>query len=190
MLFEESGWNLWSSLILFHQYPPPTSISSQSSIHLKDYLLLTVLSLSRKGMDMRGRRSMKGKMNDEGTAGEEEEEEEYKDVEGLGKKTALTFTSKSGSGGGSSLPCCQVENCDADMTNAKQYHRRHKVCEAHAKAPIVAVVGLWQRFCQQCSRFHEISAFDEAKRSCRRRLAGHNERRRKSSYDNQGEGSA
>ncbi|KAJ0826969.1 putative transcription factor SBP family [Helianthus annuus] len=39
--------------------------------------------------------------------------------------------------------------------------------------------GMHQRFCQQCSRFHELSEFDEAKRSCRRRLAGHNERRRK-----------
>ena len=37
-------------------------------------------------------------------------------------------------------------------------------------------------------RFHELSEFDEAKRSCRRRLAGHNERRRKSSSDSQGEG--
>lgn len=37
-------------------------------------------------------------------------------------------------------------------------------------------------------RFHDISEFDEAKRSCRRRLAGHNERRRKSSSDFPGEG--
>lgn len=36
-------------------------------------------------------------------------------------------------------------------------------------------------------RFHELSEFDETKRSCRRRLAGHNERRRKSSSDSQGE---
>lgn len=32
-------------------------------------------------------------------------------------------------------------------------------------------------------RFHVVSEFDESKRSCRRRLAGHNERRRKSSHD-------
>lgn len=36
-------------------------------------------------------------------------------------------------------------------------------------------------------RFHELTEFDEAKRSCRRRLAGHNERRRKSSAECQGE---
>lgn len=29
------------------------------------------------------------------------------------------------------------------------------------------------------SRFHPLSEFDEGKRSCRRRLAGHNRRRRK-----------
>ncbi|PIA36589.1 hypothetical protein AQUCO_03300055v1 [Aquilegia coerulea] len=39
-------------------------------------------------------------------------------------------------------------------------------------------------------RFHELSEFDEAKRSCRRRLAGHNERRRKNSSEFQGEGSS
>lgn len=34
--------------------------------------------------------------------------------------------------------------------------------------------------CTYACRFHAISEFDDAKRSCRRRLAGHNERRRKS----------
>ncbi|GMH14340.1 hypothetical protein Nepgr_016181 [Nepenthes gracilis] len=85
--------------------------------------------------------------------------------------------------GGASPPCCQAEKCVVDLTDAKRYHRRHKVCEFHAKAPVVIVAGRRQRFCQQCSRFHELEEFDEAKRSCRRRLAGHNERRRKSSLD-------
>ncbi|KAM0052008.1 putative transcription factor SBP family [Helianthus debilis subsp. tardiflorus] len=77
---------------------------------------------------------------------------------------------------------CQVEDCSSDMSRAKTYHRRHKVCEFHAKAPIVVISGRQQRFCQQCSRFHDLTEFDDAKRSCRRRLAGHNERRRKTSY--------
>ncbi|KAK8946621.1 Squamosa promoter-binding-like protein 5 [Platanthera zijinensis] len=94
-----------------------------------------------------------------------------------------------GGGGGAGYPICQAERCTADLTEAKRYHRRHKVCEAHAKAAWVIVAGLRQRFCQQCSRFHELPEFDEAKRSCRRRLAGHNERRRKSSSEPQGEGS-
>ncbi|KAK4438717.1 Squamosa promoter-binding protein 1 [Sesamum alatum] len=95
-----------------------------------------------------------------------------------------------GGGGASSTKSCQAEKCSADLTEAKTYHRRHKVCEHHAKAQVVVVAGIRQRFCQQCSRFHELSEFDEAKRSCRRRLAGHNERRRKNPTDNsQAEGS-
>ncbi|CAA0817877.1 Squamosa promoter-binding-like protein 4 [Striga hermonthica] len=89
------------------------------------------------------------------------------------------------SAGGSTQRSCQVEDCTADLTDAKPYHRRHRVCEFHAKAAVVFLAGSGQRFCQQCSRFHELSEFDEAKRSCRRRLAGHNERRRKSLYDSQ-----
>ncbi|KAJ3670497.1 hypothetical protein LUZ60_010821 [Juncus effusus] len=81
---------------------------------------------------------------------------------------------------------CQAERCTADLSEAKRYHRRHKVCEVHSKAPVVIVSGLRQRFCQQCSRFHELSEFDDSKRSCRRRLAGHNERRRKSSSEQGG----
>ncbi|KAF7098360.1 hypothetical protein CFC21_100108 [Triticum aestivum] len=76
-------------------------------------------------------------------------------------------------------PRCQVEDCKADLSGAKHYHRRHKVCEYHAKASLVAAAGKQQRFCQQCSRFHVLTEFDEAKRSCRRRLAEHNRRRRK-----------
>lgn len=50
------------------------------------------------------------------------------------------------------VPRCQVEGCEAVLLNAKDYHRRHKVCEMHAKAPKVVVLGIQQRFCQQCSR--------------------------------------
>ncbi|GAV61668.1 SBP domain-containing protein [Cephalotus follicularis] len=81
------------------------------------------------------------------------------------------------------VPRCQVEGCSLALVNAKEYHRRHKVCEMHSKAPKVVVLGFEQRFCQQCSRFHLVSEFDESKRSCRRRLSGHNERRRKSSHE-------
>lgn len=49
-------------------------------------------------------------------------------------------------------PRCQAEGCNADLTNAKHYHRRHKVCEFHSKAATVIAAGLTQRFCQQCSR--------------------------------------
>ncbi|PAN40513.1 hypothetical protein PAHAL_7G321300 [Panicum hallii] len=78
-------------------------------------------------------------------------------------------------------PRCQAEGCKADLSSAKRYHRRHKVCEHHSKAPVVVTAGgLHQRFCQQCSRFHLLDEFDDAKKSCRKRLADHNRRRRKS----------
>ncbi|XP_021642486.1 squamosa promoter-binding protein 1 isoform X1 [Hevea brasiliensis] len=93
----------------------------------------------------------------------------------------------SGSGG---MRSCQAEKCTADLSDAKPYHRRHKVCANHAKAQIVLVAGIRQRFCQQCSRFHELWEFDETKRSCRRRLAGHNERRRKNAAESHTEGSS
>ncbi|XP_015695661.2 squamosa promoter-binding-like protein 14 [Oryza brachyantha] len=76
-------------------------------------------------------------------------------------------------------PRCQVEGCNADLSGIKNYYCRHKVCFMHSKAPRVVVAGLEQRFCQQCSRFHLLPEFDQGKRSCRRRLAGHNERRRR-----------
>ncbi|KAL3618413.1 SBP domain [Castilleja foliolosa] len=80
-------------------------------------------------------------------------------------------------------PMCQVDDCEEDLSRAKDYHRRHKVCEAHSKAGKASVGKQMQRFCQQCSRFHHLSEFDEGKRSCRRRLAGHNRRRRKTQPD-------
>nr|Q38740.1 RecName: Full=Squamosa promoter-binding protein 2 [Antirrhinum majus]CAA63061.1 squamosa-promoter binding protein 2 [Antirrhinum majus] len=136
--------------------------------------------------------------------GEDEEEEEQERVvkvnfaESQLKKKKLNLGEGSGgksgekhtaSGGGVvAQPCCLVENCGADLRNCKKYYQRHRVCEVHAKAPVVSVEGLMQRFCQQCSRFHDLSEFDQTKRSCRRRLAGHNERRRKSSLESHKEG--
>ncbi|KAG6699737.1 hypothetical protein I3842_08G079800 [Carya illinoinensis] len=84
---------------------------------------------------------------------------------------------------GGNYPMCQVDNCKEDLSNAKDYHRRHKVCEAHSKSTKALVAKQMQRFCQQCSRFHLLSAFDEGKRSCRRRLDGHNRRRRKTQQE-------
>ncbi|KAK9688879.1 hypothetical protein RND81_09G018000 [Saponaria officinalis] len=129
--------------------------------------------------------------DDNNMGGGEEEEVGRVVTEGEEKKPKRGGGDKRGGGGGGwgggTGICCQAEKCAVDLTEAKRYHRRHKVCEFHAKAPSVLVCGLRQRFCQQCSRFHELSEFDEAKRSCRRRLAGHNERRRKNSSEPQGE---
>lgn len=47
---------------------------------------------------------------------------------------------------------CQADECGVDLKMAKTYHKRHKVCERHAKAAVVLVTGIRQRFCQQCSK--------------------------------------
>ncbi|VFQ81050.1 unnamed protein product [Cuscuta campestris] len=78
---------------------------------------------------------------------------------------------------------CLVDGCDEDLSKCRDYHRRHKVCELHSKTAKVTVAGRELRFCQQCSRFHPLSEFDEGKRSCRKRLDGHNKRRRKPQPD-------
>nr|AGI62057.1 SQUAMOSA promoter-binding-like 9 [Erycina pusilla] len=85
--------------------------------------------------------------------------------------------------GGSQNVLCLVDGCRNDLSHCREYHRRHKVCEVHSKTPIVLVGGQEQRFCQQCSRFHLLAEFDEVKRSCRKRLDGHNRRRRKPQPD-------
>ncbi|KAL4571183.1 hypothetical protein LXL04_017936 [Taraxacum kok-saghyz] len=82
----------------------------------------------------------------------------------------------------SQSPRCQVEGCNLDLSSSKDYHRRHKICANHSKSPKVVVAGMERRFCQQCSRkvtFHDLSEFDDRKRSCRRRLSAHNARRRR-----------
>ncbi|CAL5346066.1 unnamed protein product [Camellia sinensis] len=97
-----------------------------------------------------------GKRRMKEVEGDEEEEEEDEDVVELdsgedNKKMKGPSGRKGSSSGGSRQRCCQVDNCTTDMTYARSYHRRHKVCEFHAKAPAVDVAGLHQRFCQQCS---------------------------------------
>ncbi|OIW14489.1 hypothetical protein TanjilG_19905 [Lupinus angustifolius] len=80
---------------------------------------------------------------------------------------------------GSQNLCCLVDGCNFDLSDCRKYHKRHRVCEKHTKTPDVLVGGKQQRFCQQCSRFHALGEFDDVKRSCRKRLDGHNRRRRK-----------
>lgn len=55
-------------------------------------------------------------------------------------------------GASTNRSACQVVDCSADLSNAKDYHRRHKVCEMHSKATRALVGNIMQRFCQQCSR--------------------------------------
>lgn len=97
---------------------------------------------------------------DEGQEDEEEEDQGVGFCENDNKKERgppmTSFSRRRVSGGGGGRPTagsCQAEDCTADMSSAKQYHRRHKVCEFHAKAEFALVAGSRQRFCQQCSRF-------------------------------------
>ncbi|KAF4390550.1 hypothetical protein F8388_006047 [Cannabis sativa] len=101
------------------------------------------------------------------------------DVESSSSSMPLKRTRGSSSSNGIQVPSCLVDGCNSDLTKCRDYHRRHKVCETHSKTPKVTIAGREQRFCQQCSRFHSLGEFDEEKRSCRKRLDGHNRRRRK-----------
>ncbi|KAG8373006.1 hypothetical protein BUALT_Bualt12G0126100 [Buddleja alternifolia] len=78
---------------------------------------------------------------------------------------------------------CQVAGCEADISELKGYHKRHRVCLCCANASEVVVDGESKRYCQQCGKFHILSDFDEGKRSCRRKLERHNNRRRRKPND-------
>lgn len=52
----------------------------------------------------------------------------------------------------STTPSCQVDGCHADLSGARDYHKRHKVCEAHTRTTVVCIKNVEHRFCQQCSR--------------------------------------
>lgn len=69
-------------------------------------------------------------------------EDELERWDKTGKKSKVT----------SNRAICQVDDCQADLTGAKDYHRRHKVCNLHSKATKALVGNVMQRFCQQCSR--------------------------------------
>lgn len=78
---------------------------------------------------------------------------------------------------------CQVPGCEADISELKGYHRRHRVCLRCANSSTVVLHGQNKRYCQQCGKFHILSDFDEGKRSCRRKLERHNNRRRRKPSD-------
>ncbi|XP_058001002.1 squamosa promoter-binding-like protein 7 isoform X2 [Hevea brasiliensis] len=97
-----------------------------------------------------------------------------------GKKRVRTTRSSVG------VARCQVPECEADIGELKGYHKRHRVCLRCANASAVVLDGENKRYCQQCGKFHLLSDFDEGKRSCRRKLERHNNRRRRKSHDSKG----
>ncbi|CAN4091681.1 unnamed protein product [Withania somnifera] len=108
---------------------------------------------------------------------EKMEEEELAGI-GPGKKRARTVRASAGTGAR-----CQVPDCEADISELKGYHKRHRVCLHCANATAVVLDGHNKRYCQQCGKFHILSDFDEGKRSCRRKLERHNNRRRRKATD-------
>ncbi|KAJ7531554.1 hypothetical protein O6H91_14G048700 [Diphasiastrum complanatum] len=74
---------------------------------------------------------------------------------------------------------CQVSSCGASLAGLKGYHQRHRVCLTCANANTVMLESGPHRYCQQCGKFHILLDFDEGKRSCRRKLERHNNRRRR-----------
>ncbi|EXB40314.1 Squamosa promoter-binding-like protein 16 [Morus notabilis] len=112
---------------------------------------------------------------------EDESKIKLKEPGALDVEPSSTFPLKRirGQSNGIQVPSCLVDGCKSDLSKCRDYHRRHKVCELHSKTPRVTIGGQELRFCQQCSRFHSLVEFDEEKRSCRKRLDGHNRRRRK-----------
>ncbi|GFY80610.1 squamosa promoter binding protein-like 9 [Actinidia rufa] len=74
------------------------------------------------------------------------------DASGGRPPVAAPRKGRSGAVQGGQPPRCQVEGCKVDLSDAKAYYSRHKVCGMHSKSPTVIVGGLEMRFCQQCSR--------------------------------------
>ncbi|KAL3508022.1 hypothetical protein ACH5RR_033404 [Cinchona calisaya] len=106
------------------------------------------------------------------------EQEEVVALGEPGKKRARTVRVPAGS-----TARCQVPGCEADISELKGYHKRHRVCLRCANAGAVDLDGQSKRYCQQCGKFHILSDFDEGKRSCRRKLERHNNRRRRKPTD-------
>ncbi|KAG2488183.1 hypothetical protein HYH03_013324 [Edaphochlamys debaryana] len=65
---------------------------------------------------------------------------------------------------------CVVDGCGEDLTNARKYFQRYRVCERHLKAPQLSMDGRSVRFCDQCSKFHDLSMFEGNRRTCNEKL--------------------
>ena len=53
---------------------------------------------------------------------------------------------------GSGTCRCQVPGCEADISELKGYHRRHRVCLGCANSSTVLIDGETKRYCQQCGK--------------------------------------
>jgi hypothetical protein len=70
----------------------------------------------------------------------------------------------------------QVPSCGVNLNNEGTYSQRYKTCAAHRKSLSVLMGGgNEERFCQQCGRFEDISAFDGTNRWVLGRTSGLND---------------
>jgi hypothetical protein len=73
---------------------------------------------------------------------------------------------------------CRVPECStSDLSHASNYYLKHGICKQHVTMPAIDIDGVSQRFCQKCTRFHEIPEFDGAKHTCRKGLELQQQRR-------------
>lgn len=154
-LFIASSVNSVPSNGMGKRFFPLTVVSSNSSSSCSEE---GALEIEKGKRELEKRRRIvvveEENLNDEegtlslklGGHGHQVQDREVGNWEGVsGKKTKLA-------GATQHRQVCQVEDCGADLSKAKDYHRRHKVCEMHSKAAKALVGNVMQRFCQQCSR--------------------------------------
>ena len=63
---------------------------------------------------------------------------------------------------------CKVDGCNTECESL--YSIRVKVCAMHLKAEEVLFNGETCRFCQKCTKFHNVNAFENNRRACLRSL--------------------
>ena len=63
---------------------------------------------------------------------------------------------------------CQVPGCGVKLF--EKLKRKVRICDTHRHALKIQMDGFEGRFCQQCSRVHNIERFDGSRRGCRSRL--------------------
>jgi len=77
-----------------------------------------------------------------------------------------------------SRPKCLADGCKLELNGNGAYNLRYRLCEDHIKAMTLFQGGVAKRFCQQCSRLHEMSEFEGKRRSCISSLRLHKQRQR------------
>ena len=71
-------------------------------------------------------------------------------------------------GGKQSSVYCRVKYCENECLTL--YSTRSKVCSFHLKANAVEYGNESCRFCQKCTKFHPLTAFEENRRACKASL--------------------